>query len=133
MKIAITGAGGLVGSHLARHFAAEHEVLALKHHDLDITDHAAVKRLVKRERPGAIINCAVLNVDECERDPALAAAVNTTGPRALAEAAAEVEAEIIHFSTNYVFDGKRTGTPYTMEDETRPVNVYGRTKLEGEM
>lgn len=133
MKIAITGAGGLVGSHLARHLAAEHEVLALKRRDLDITDYAAIKRLVKHERPAVIINCTVLNVDECEGNPELAEAVNMAGPRVLAEAAAEIEAEMIHFSTNYVFGGDRVGPPYTIEDETRPVNVYGRTKLAGEL
>src|SRR5437764_14071570 len=121
MKIAITGAGGLVGSHLARYLAEAHEVLALKHRDLDITDTAAVKRWVKREQPAVIINCAVLNVDDCERNPELAEAVNVSGPRALAEAADEIAAEMIHFSTNYVFDGERAGPPYTIEDETRPV------------
>ena len=133
MKIAIVGAGGLVGSHLARYFATEHQVLALTRHDLDITDHTAIKRWMRREQPEVIINCSVLNVDECERDPAQAKAINVSGPRALAEAATEIEAEIIHFSTNYVFDGHRIGTPYTIEDETHPVNVYGQTKLDGEM
>jgi dTDP-4-dehydrorhamnose reductase len=133
MKIAITGAGGLVGSHLAQHLAAEHEVMALARRDLDITDQAAVKGLMRRERPAVIINCAVLNVDECECGPSQAEAINVAGPRALAEAAEELKAEIIHFSTNYVFDGERqTRLPYTIEDETRPINVYGRTKLDGE-
>jgi dTDP-4-dehydrorhamnose reductase len=133
MKIAITGAGGLVGGQLARELAAEHTVLALKRRDLDITDAAAVGRLISGARPDVVINCAVLNVDECERDPALARAVNVAGPQSLAAAAAEVSAELIHFSTNYVFDGARENRrPYTIEDETRPVNVYGRTKLAGE-
>jgi dTDP-4-dehydrorhamnose reductase len=123
----------LVGGQLAQHFAAEHEVRALTRRELDLTDHVAVKRWMKRERPAVIINCAVLNVDECERDPALAVAINVAGPRALAVAAVEVEAEIVHFSTNYVFDGEREDrTPYTLEDEAHPVNVYGRTKLAGE-
>src|SRR5262245_56793389 len=80
MKIAITGAGGLVGSHLARHLSADHTVLALKHRDLEITDREAVRRWVLSERPSLLINCAVLNVDECERDPALAQAINVAGP-----------------------------------------------------
>jgi len=133
MKIAITGAGGLVGGHLARRLAAEHEVWALKHGDLDITDREAVRRWCLGERPELIINCAVLNVDECERDPGLAQAINVTGPQALAEAAAEVEAECLHFSTNYVFDGKRPNQqPYTIKDEPRPINIYGHTKFAGE-
>ncbi len=133
MKILITGAGGLVGSHLARTLASGHQVLALKHRDLDITDAHAVKRLARDEQPLLIINCAVIGVDECEQHPALAQAVNIDGPRLLAEASAEIGAEFLHFSSNYVFDGARLdGVPYTMDDEPRPINVYGRTKLEGE-
>ena len=132
-KVAITGAGGLVGGELARQLAAGHEVLALRRGDLEITDAGAVRHLILSERPSIVINCAVLNVDDCERRPALARAVNVEGPRALAEAAAEVGADLLHFSTNYVFDGERPGRPpYTVEDEPRPINVYGRTKLEGE-
>jgi len=133
MKIAITGAGGLVGSALAHQLAAGHEVLALKHRDLDITDREAVRHWTLSERPSLVINCAVLNVDECERDPALAQAVNAAGPQALAEAVAEIDAEVAHFSTNYVFDGASEGrAPYTVQAEPRPINVYGRTKLAGE-
>jgi dTDP-4-dehydrorhamnose reductase len=133
MKIAITGAGGLLGSHLARHLTAGHEVLALSHRDLDITDRGAVRRLCLGERPDLMINCAVIGVDECERDPAMAEAVNVAGPQALAMATAEIGAEFLHFSTNYVFDGGGHGrAPYTADDEPRPINTYGRAKLVGE-
>lgn len=132
MKILITGAGGLVGSHLARALCSEHQVLALKHRDLDITDAPAVRRLAD-EQPSIIINCAVVGVDECERDPALAQAVNITGARLLAELSAEIGSQFLHFSSNYVFDGTRLdGIPYSTNDEPRPINVYGQTKLEGE-
>ena len=133
MKIAISGAGGLVGACLAQELAPTHEVHALKRADLDITDRQAVKQWVDAARPDLIINCAVAQVDPCERDPKMAAEINTEGPRYLAEAAAEIGAEVMHFSTNYVFEGNRTdGAPYTVEDETHPINVYGRSKLEGE-
>ncbi|MCI0387980.1 MAG: dTDP-4-dehydrorhamnose reductase [Acidobacteria bacterium] len=133
MKIAITGAGGLLGSHLARDLTAEHEVLALTHRDLDITDRAAVTRYCLSERPEVMINCAVIGVDECERNPALADAINVAGPQALAENTAAIGAEFLHFSTNYVYDGEPVGrAPYTIDDETRPINVYGSTKLAGE-
>ncbi len=134
MKILITGAGGLVGSHLARALASEHQVLAFKHRDLDITDAPAVRRLAQDEQPSLIINCAVIGVDECEQHPALAQAVNIKGPRLLAEVSAEIEAEFLHFSSNYVFDGNRLDgvCPYTTDDEPWPINFYGRTKLEGE-
>lgn len=133
MKIAISGASGLVGSHLARHFARSHEVLALKHGDLDITDREAVNRLIPSAEPSLVINCAVNAVDDCERDPEKAQAINVEGPRNLAQAASRVGAEFIHLSTNYVFDGEEMGrSPYTIEDEPRPVNVYGKTKVAGE-
>ncbi len=131
MKIIITGARGLVGGELARLFSAEHTVLALGRAELDVTDADAVKRFIDGGRPQLVVNCAVLGVDECERDPESARAVNVEAVRALASAAAEVGAEFLHFSTNYVFDGEGR-EPYAERDETRPVNVYGRTKLEGE-
>lgn len=132
MKIAITGAGGLVGQHLARTFAIECEMRALPHQDLDITDGAAVRTWCARERPALIVNCAVVDVDLCEREPALAQAVNVDGPRHLAEAAADIGAEVLHFSTNYVFDGRTHSRVYTQADEAWPINRYGRTKLAGE-
>jgi dTDP-4-dehydrorhamnose reductase len=133
MKIAITGAAGLDGRHLAERLAVRHDVRSLKHAELDVTDGPGVLRLVAGERPQLIINCAVVGVDECERDPVKARAVNVGGPKNLAEAAAAEGAETIHFSSNYLFDWKETGRePYTADDEVRPLNAYGRTKLEGE-
>jgi dTDP-4-dehydrorhamnose reductase len=133
MKIAITGAGGLVGTALVRHLCAQHQVLAPKHDDLDITDRQAARQLILNARPDLVINCAVLSVDACEHDPNLAWAINVTGPEALAEVTAEVGAEFLHISTNYVFDGKREEHSfYTADDAPRPLNVYGKTKLEGE-
>jgi dTDP-4-dehydrorhamnose reductase len=131
MKIIITGAGGLVGGALSRRLAGSAEVVALLRADLDVTDAAAVGRLIDSERPGLVVNCAVLGVDECERDPAAAEAVNVAAPRSLAAAADAVGAAFLHFSTNYVFDGEG-GRFYAERDEPRPSGVYGRTKAEGE-
>lgn len=131
MKVAITGAGGLVGSTLVKRLTTDHEVLALKHADLDITNKQAVHALIDQTRPDLVINCAVLNVDECETDPAKAQSLNIDGPGYLAEAANEIGAEIVHYSTNYVFDGEEEKL-YTILDPAIPVNNYGRTKLEGE-
>ena len=133
MKILILGAAGLVGSHLERRLARKHEVLALKHGDLDITDRDAVQRCVSQAKPALVFNCAVLQVDESEQQPAKAQAVNVAGPRYLAEAANDIGAEIVHFSTQYAFAGEPVGRlPYTLHDEPRPVNNYGRTKVAGE-
>ena len=76
MKIIITGAGGFVGKELSRFFSADHQVTALNHQALDITDGEAVKRFIRETRPDLVINCAVLGVDVCEANPALAKAVN---------------------------------------------------------
>lgn len=127
----ITGAGGLVGSALATAYGDG--AVALRHRELDITDPRAVDAIVARLRPEVIFNCAVIGVDDCEADPALAERINVTGPARLAAAAERIGAAIVHFSSNYVFDGRRTdGLPYTIEDEAHPVNVYGATKLQGE-
>jgi len=134
MKIIITGARGLVGAELSRRFAGGHEVLALGRAELDVTDAGAVRPFIEGERPGLVVNCTVLGVDECEREPAKARAVNVEAPASLAAAAHAAGAEFLHFGTNYVFDGRTPGrAPYTFEDEPRPLNVYGRTKLEGEV
>jgi dTDP-4-dehydrorhamnose reductase len=133
MKILITGAGGFVGAAIAQRWAAKHSTLALHRQALDITDRAAVRETVHSQKPDLIINCAVLGVDACELDPARAQAVNVDGPQNLAEASVEVDAEILHFSTNYVFAGDdEDGKIYTAADAARPVNVYGVTKLAGE-
>ena len=131
MKIIITGAGGLVGGCLAGRLGREHVVVAPRRAELDVTDAAAVRRFIGEGRPQLVVNCAVLGVDECERDPEAARAVNAEAPRSLAAAAADVGAEFLHFSTNYVFDGEGR-EPYGERDGPHPVNVYGLTKEEGE-
>jgi dTDP-4-dehydrorhamnose reductase len=132
MRILITGAHGLVGSHLVHACTAE-SVLAPGHRDLDITDDQAVEQTVRRFRPDVIFNCAVIGVDDCESDPALAARINVHGPASLAAAGERVNATFVHFSSNYVFDGDHPiGEPYTIDDQALPINVYGATKLAGE-
>jgi len=133
MKIFVAGAAGLVGSHLARRLARDHEVVALSHGELDITDSAAVVRRVLEAKPELIFNCAVLQVDESEQEPGRAQAVNVDGSRFLAAAANDLGAEVVHFSTQYAFAGEPLHRPpYTIDDEPRPVNNYGRTKVAGE-
>lgn len=133
MKIAIAGAGGLVGKEFTRQLSDEHHVLPLTRSDLDITDAQAVRRVILDERPALVINCAVLGVEACEPEPLLAWSVNVRGAENLAKTAAAIDAEFLQISTNYVFDGKRESDSfYTLEDVPIPLNVYGRTKLAGE-
>jgi dTDP-4-dehydrorhamnose reductase len=129
MRALITGAAGLIGSALAESYD---DVVALRHRGLDITDAAAVDAVVERVQPHVIFNCAVIGVDQCEADRALAQRVNVDGPANLARAAERIGATLVHFSTNYVFDGARMSQPYAVDDEARPINVYGVTKLRGE-
>src|SRR5688572_937835 len=127
MKVLIAGAAGLIGSHLSRRLARQHEVLALTHGELDITDRQAVYRCIAGAMPDLIVNCAVVQVDDSETDAAKAHAVNADGPRHLAEAASSVGATIVQFSTQYAFDGEPVGRePYTINDQPRPVNIYGK-------
>jgi dTDP-4-dehydrorhamnose reductase len=133
VKVLITGAAGLVGSHMAQRLRRAHEVLALNHGELDITNRHALERCVTDTKPALIVNCAVLQVDESEQNPVKAKAVNVDGPGFLAEAASQIGAEIVHFSTQYAFEGEPIGRPpYTITDAPGPVNVYGKTKLIGE-
>jgi dTDP-4-dehydrorhamnose reductase len=133
MKVFITGAAGLIASHFARRLARDHEVLALTHRELDIADIESVHRSVANFHPDLIINGAVIQVDQAEEMPAQAQAVNADGPRILAQAANSAGAEMMHFGTQYAFEGEPAGrSPYTIADQTRPVNYYGRTKLAGE-
>ena len=133
MRVLITGSAGLVASHFARRLDRDHEVLALSHRELDIADGESVRRRVADFHPDLIINGAVIQVDEAEEMPDKARAVNADGPRILAQAANWVGAEMIHFGTQYAFEGHPMGrSPYTIADQARPVNHYGRTKLAGE-
>jgi dTDP-4-dehydrorhamnose reductase len=133
MKIAIVGAGGLVGSEFARHLSTHQDVLTFRHSDLEITDSEAVTRVILTERPSLIVNCAVLGVDASELDPSLAWSVNVSGAENLAKAAAAVDAEFVQFSSNYVFDGRQSRhSPYAIEDAATPINTYGQTKLAAE-
>lgn len=123
----------MLGSGVAR--AAElagHEVVALGHPDLDVTDAGAVERRLRQERPGAVVNCAAYtDVDGAEDDLPGAMEANADGARNVAAAAAELGAKIVYPSTDYVFDGTK-GTPYVESDEPRPLSVYGQSKLAGE-
>jgi dTDP-4-dehydrorhamnose reductase len=132
MKVLVTGAGGMLGQDVVRVAQdVRHQVIALSHDDLDVTDPAKVERMITRERPGAVINCAAwTNVDGAEESEHEASVINGQGAGFVADAANKVGAKVLYPSTDYVFDG--TSGPYGESDDPAPINAYGRTKLAGE-
>jgi dTDP-4-dehydrorhamnose reductase len=133
MKIAVIGADGQLGTDVVKAFAANgDEVVSLTHSDIEISDAGSVSERMTALRPNIIVNTAAMHhVDKCEQDPAKAFAINGLGAKNLALAAKEIGAELMHVSTDYVFDGEKR-TPYAETDAPRPLNVYGNSKLSGE-
>lgn len=131
--VAIVGANGQLGTDCRRAFEEEgFAVRGLDHDELDIADEGEVRRVIGELRPDVIVNTAAMhNVEACEGDPARAFEVNGIGARNLAIAAEEGGGRLVHISTDYVFDGAKSGA-YTEADTPRPLNVYGNTKLSGE-
>lgn len=130
----ITGACGLLGRAMrARLTQSNWRVIAFPHTELDITSEQDVSNTVRTVSPDVLINCvATADVDRCEIEPDWAYAVNAEGPKFLAQACREIGAEIVHVSTDYVFDGTKQGF-YTQEDEPGSPSVYGKSKLAGEV
>jgi len=132
MKILLLGKNGQVGWELQRTLAPLGDVIALGRQELDLTDQQSIRRTVRTTRPDLIVNAAAYNaVDKAEEEPELAMAINGIGPGILAEEAVLNKALIVHYSTDYVFDGAKD-SPYTEEDIPNPLNIYGKTKLAGE-
>jgi len=133
MKILLTGKNGQVGFELQRALAPLGEVCAVDQPDCDMADGQAIRRLVRSVQPDIIINPAAYTaVDKAETEPELAHAVNVVAPGVFGEEAAKLGAWVVHYSTDYVFDGMKTGA-YTEDDATTPQSVYGRTKRAGEI
>jgi dTDP-4-dehydrorhamnose reductase len=131
MKIAIVGANGQLGMDLRRALSAE-TIVPLTHGDLDVSNSEQVDRVLDSASPDVVINTAAFHkVEECEKQPETSLVVNATGPRNLALACRRINAVLVHFSTDYVFDG-RQGQPYTELDLPHPLNVYAVSKLAGE-
>ena len=132
MKIAVIGANGRLGAALAREYARDFEVTTFARRQLDLGQLDRVRSALAGTKFELLINCAALtNVDYCESNREEAFVVNAEAPRLLAEIANEKSAKLVHFSTDYVFDGKKTD-PYVEEDKAIPLSVYGESKLEGE-
>ncbi len=135
MNVVITGANGGLGSALLSACADLHpawRATGVLRKDADLTRPLDVVHPVLSANPDVVIHCAAMTeVDKCETEPELARAVNVEGTRAVVSAAETAGARMVYISTDYVFDGKG-GTPYPVDAAPRPLNVYGKTKLEGE-
>ena len=131
-RVLILGAAGQLGVELQRSFAGHAEVAALDRHGLDLSAEQQIRDVVRRASPQVILNAAAYTaVDRAETEPDLAMAINGHAPRILAEEALRLNALLVHYSTDYVFDGNKQG-PWTETDTPHPLSVYGATKLAGE-
>jgi dTDP-4-dehydrorhamnose reductase len=133
MRVAIIGADGQLGTDVVRAFANNGDtVSSLTHADVELSIVDSVSSRLQELRPELVVNTAAMHhVDNCEREPEKAYAVNGIGARNLAIVSRDVGAVLMHVSTDYVFDGSK-GSPYEEHDAPRPLNVYGNTKLAGE-
>ncbi|PWF48916.1 dTDP-4-dehydrorhamnose reductase [Massilia glaciei] len=131
-RILLTGKHGQVGYELERCLRGLGDIVAVGRGQMDLSDLDQVRQVIRAVRPDLIINPAAYTaVDKAENEATLAMRINAEAPRVMAEEAAWLGAGMIHFSTDYVFDGSKD-TPYTEDDPCAPINVYGRSKLAGE-
>jgi len=131
MKILITGINGQVGHALMQELT-EHELIGLIRQDCDLTNLDQIRQVIDQHQPDLIINpAAYTKVDQAEDEPELAFKINRDAPKVMVEKAREYHIPLIHFSTDYVFDGEKEG-PYVEDDPTHPLGVYGQSKYAGE-
>ncbi len=132
MRILIAGKNGQIGWELQRTLGALGEVTALGRAEMDLSKPDAVRARIREIKPDIIVNAAAYTaVDKAESEPDLAMAVNGVAPGIMVEEAKRLGALLVHYSTDYVFDGTKS-SPYTEEDSPNPLSVYGKTKLAGE-
>ena len=130
--ILLIGADGQVGWELRRSLVTLGEVVACTRQQLNLEDADDIRRVISNVNPDLIVNAAAYTaVDQAEQEPALAMAINSTAPAIIADEARRLDAAVVHYSTDFVFDG-RASRPYREDDPTNPLSVYGRTKLAGE-
>ncbi len=131
-RILIVGSNGQVGRELKRSFEGAGELLCFDRHNVDLADEKRVRSMIRDTQPDVILNAAAYTaVDRAESETDIAMAINATAPRILAEEAAHRRALLVHYSTDYVFDGTNR-EPWVESDSPNPLNVYGATKLAGE-
>jgi len=132
MKLVVLGAGGRLGAALIREFRPKHEVVGFNHAQLDLSNLESVREELSATTFDVLVNAAAFtNVDACETERDRAFRINAEAPGVLAEICNEKDAKLIHFSTDYVFDGQKRA-PYTEDDQANPISAYGESKLAGE-
>ena len=132
LRLLVTGATGQIGWQLQRTLAPLGEVVACTRSELDLADPDAAAKVVRDLAPDVVVNAAAYTaVDKAESEPELADTVNATAPGRIAAELGHTGGLLIHYSTDYVFDGAKA-SPYEENDQTGPLNVYGQTKLDGE-
>ena len=132
MRILVLGGSGSLGADLVPVLAERHETHAPPHADVDVRVSDQVRRALDVTRADAVVNCVALaDVDRCEREPELAWQLNADSVRYIAAACAERGVSLLQISTDYVFDGRKDA-PYVESDKTRPIQIYGKSKLQGE-
>jgi len=133
LKVIVIGSNGQLGSEILEHFQDDHQVIGLTHSDIDIADIDSVSGVLSDLSPDAIINTAAYhNLPDCEEHPDISFQVNAIGALNLAKVCNELNAALVHYSTDYVFDGAKK-KPYIETDKTNPLNIYAMTKLNGEI
>lgn len=134
MRLLVTGANGMLGQDLCPEFEkAGYDVIKTDKDELDITDYSAVEEFFDRYKPELVIHCAAYtNVDKAEEDVDMATLINVNGTENIAKASSKINAVMVYISTDYVFDGTKK-KPYLPDDIPNPINMYGKTKLEGEL
>lgn len=131
-RLLVTGADGMLGWELSSYFRQYYDVYPFSKKDLNITDRTKIKKLFSAVAPDLIINCAAFtNVEACEKNTELAYEINAKGAFYLADESEKNNAAIVHISTDYVYNGHRR-QPYSEDDACAPLNIYGKSKLEGE-
>jgi dTDP-4-dehydrorhamnose reductase len=132
MRVAVIGANGQLGTDLVEVFSKEYDVIGLNHSDIEITDTDSVKNVLSSAKPNIVLNTAAYHiVPEAEKFPDKAFHINGTGVLNLTKVCQGLGIRLVHYSTDYVFDGKKQ-KPYTEDDCPNPLNVYATTKLSGE-
>jgi len=133
LKIVVIGANGQLGSELCEQFSEKHQVLGLTHSDVEITNLDNVKKVLGNIKPDVVINTAAYhNLPQCEQNPDISFNVNAIGALNLAKVSTDTGSVLVHYSTDYVFDGIKK-EPYLENDMTNPLNIYAMTKLNGEI